>query len=520
MGPFIILFSMIIGLFYESFHVFGYALKHLTNIQNLLFLWIIIPSLCFRWAFFSNVNEIWRSFGQIILLGGAFIMITTLFQSITILYILDYKSIFTWEMALFLTALIGAVDSGPAVGALKSGNAKTRLLALIEGESLFKNMFSGMLFYIFLESVTNVNYNAGTIVLKILTNVLGAVVIPIFISNIFTKLMKCFSDSYMITAFTFIVQFLSFFVGETSMAGIGAPGLLSVIASGLYLGTFLRPNLSPKTLDVINSTWGSLEYILGTVVYLYLGGYLGIFIRENVINVNNGFLDWHDVGLVCAFTIMVLPIRILSLAILWPFLNILGNKITLKEFIILSFSGFRGGVMVAISLVVTTNPTFDKKYRILFFLMSLFPLLFTQTVHTLTMKYLMKCLGYNQFQKIESKISQNTKKKFYLNILKKTKKVQKDKLILNNVCWKSIYKIFDFENKISNLNSIKLKDEELYLNYSNKTTHHVEEEQDNEYLFLNKFKDITVIDNTINGSTKINNNEDYNSISSMRSNLN
>ena len=457
---------MVLGIFYENLHVFGFAIKHISQLDGVLHLLIFLPLLCFKWTFGCNFKSIQNYIGQTLILAVPGIMLTILLLACTLRYINNYQEL-EWGMILTFCALVAATDSGPATAALVNAKSKLRLITLIDGESLINNGVSAMFFFTFVDMMQSETYDAEKFAVQFVKVSLGGIAVGLAVGMVLGPFMRNFKNPYVITAMALLAQYSSFFIVEMSMIGFHVPGLLALVVVGMYLSATVRPHINPESLSVIYSIWDFIGFISSSLVFLITGSFMGVYIRDNILNDDKGLFTWVDFGKMFAFIGLTLLFRMVVIVFSWPILNCFHRKLSWKDIIILSYSGFRGVVGISIGFFIARNDAFNDRFRIISFIYMAGTFIFTQIFQTFTLKPVMKWVGYNNFEKVKKKVLVDTKRKLFLKILKKLNQVQKNHDICYDTNLSIIYKIFNFKKHILNLRNL---DDHfpLFFNFDNK----------------------------------------------------
>jgi NhaP-type Na+/H+ or K+/H+ antiporter len=197
---------------------------------------------------------------------------------------------------------------------------------------------------------------------------------------------------------------------------------------------------------------------------LLTGGFIGIFLAKG----DSGLVA-ADVGKVFALNILLLIIRFMVLGIWWPLVNLVGYKISWKEYILMSYSGLRGAIGLAIALLVYLNTAYDEYFRDFTILSISSVILFTVLVQGMTLKLIMKLVRYNQINKTKQKLYRDLLRRLFLSMLKKSETIRKVKQISALVHWSALYDIFNFPKFILKLENMITGNKPLMLDYNDET---------------------------------------------------
>ena len=454
---------MILGFFFDKIGEIGKSLEYVGNIDGHSLLLIFIPLLIFESSFTADTYTFMKSIWQILLLAFPAVILSIFLIAPTFMYILNYHSVFSWGMALSLSSILAATDPVAVVAILKSTGAKIKLNMIIEGESLLNDGSASIFFFVFADLILNSEFLFATFFVKFCRLTLGGSALGLLSGMIFSPILKLLNNENLVVVFSFIATYLTFFLAEASMVGLKVSGILAVVTLGLYLGAYVRPHLNPHYTQTLHSVWSFAQFMMETLLFLLTGGYIGIFVAEKKLGVTGG-----DVGKMIGFNFILLFIRFLVIAIFWPVMNCIGMKITWKEYIIMGWSGLRGAIALAIGLLVSLDYRFPEIFRNLSILYISGVIIFTVLIQGLSLKLVMRVIGYNRMGKTKQKLYKDLRRRFFLNMLEKSENLRENKEISYQVCWSSIYKIFNFPKYILDFANLESGSKPLMLDYDYK----------------------------------------------------
>ena len=461
--PVILILGIILGFTFDHIGNIGDAISYVSGIDGHALLMIFIPLLIFESAFNAETYTFMKSIWQILLLAFPAVVISILLIASTFMYILGYQGELNWGMALSLSSILAATDPVAVVAILQSTGAKIKLNMLIEGESLLNDGSAAIFFFVFADMILTPGFSFSNFVVKFARLTFGGVILGLVTGMIFTPILKGLQNETLISVFSFIGAYTTFFIAESSMISLHVSGILAVVVLGLFLGATVKPNMDPSHAHTLHSIWHFGQFIMETVLFLLTGAFIGIFLAEK-----NSTLVLLDVGKLMAFNFLLLVIRFLVLAIFWPLLNCVGYKITWKEYILMGWAGLRGAIGLAIGLLVYLNKNYNERFRDLTILYISGVIVFTVLVQGMTLKFVMKLIGYNRIHRTKKKIYHNLKRRLFLNLLEKSESLRANKEITYQVSWEAIYNIFEFSKYILDLQNLETGGKPLILDYDYK----------------------------------------------------
>lgn len=254
-------------------------------------------------------------------------------------------------VCLVFGALISPTDPIAVLGILKSANAPREIEAIIAGESLF-NDGVGVVVFIVITAIAGLNArhsgappDAGQVALLFGREVGGGVALGLGLGWIAYQALKSIDEYKIEVQITLALVMLI-----TLLAGVlHISGPIAVVLAGLLLGNHGRQfAMSPMTIDHVETFWELLDEILNAVLFLLIG--LEVF----AISLQPAHLAAG--ALMIPF---VLGARFLSVGLPVMVLSRLRSPLPRGTVPVLTWSGLRGGISVALVLSLPPFPGRD-----------------------------------------------------------------------------------------------------------------------------------------------------------------
>lgn len=382
--------------------------------------------------------------------------------ALNLLYVFGYEGPnMNWGGALSLGSILAATDPVAVVAILKSTGAKIKLNMLIEGESLLNDGSAAIFFFVFKDMINTPGFSFVTFIEKFARLTLGGVALGFVSGFLFYFILMCLHNDILVTVFSFIAAYITFFMAESSAVGFHVSGILAVVVLGLYLGATLKPRLNPHYAHTMHAVWHFGQFIMETMIFLLTGTFIGVSFTELKEHITGA-----DIGKVIGFNFMLLIIRFFVLGISWPFLNCMGYKVTWKEYLIMGWSGLRGAIGLAIGLLVALDHDLGTvTYRNLTIFYIACVILFTVLFQGMTMKCFMRLVRYNRLNTTKKRMWKDLRRRLFLSLLEKSENLRSNKLITYQVSWAAIYRVFNFSQYIMDLDNMESYGKPLVLDY-------------------------------------------------------
>jgi CPA1 family monovalent cation:H+ antiporter len=256
---------------------------------------------------------------------------------------------------LAVSMLFGAIISATdplAISAVLKGNTSIdeQRKLLIEGESILNDGFVVALYGIFsVLAFEPERFSALEVGSDFFIDIVGALVLGILLGRGSRVLLKVWhGHSYTLRMnMTIALAYSSFLLAEV----MGFSGIIAVFAAALAYG--YRPDGGYQAPEEDQEhVWGYLEYVANSILFFLIGAsFFGVVNQYKI-----------SLTLIAAATaIAVLP-RLIAVYTLRPTLRINKEKATFGDVKLLTFSGSRGALSVALILLLPE----DFKYRPVF----------------------------------------------------------------------------------------------------------------------------------------------------------
>mmetsp|Transcript_126359 Transcript_126359/g.252510 ORF Transcript_126359/g.252510 Transcript_126359/m.252510 type:complete len:876 (-) Transcript_126359:73-2700(-) len=322
------------------------------DIDPHLIFYIFLPALIFAEAMKMKIKLFGRLVKQVMVLAGPGVLIGTALTAVFAKYVLPYQ--WNWTVAFIFGSILAATDPVAVVALFNTLGVSPRLTMLVSGESLINDGTAIVIFTILKPQVFEHlvwdsdgpwGVTLAVLRLTVLAVVVGAVIAVGFLVVIFgTASSRYHSDSMIQVAVTICCAFLSFFIAETELE---TSGVLAVVSSGLIFAYSAWPRFANR--ETIHTVWEFIEFVGNTVIFTLAGLLFG---DKCMKSFDQNTLDLSDCWWLLVLYIGATAIRFVMVLALFPFLNMLGQRITRKEAVVLVWGGLRGAVGLVLAIIV------------------------------------------------------------------------------------------------------------------------------------------------------------------------
>lgn len=361
---FLVLAGLIIG--------FIPVLPDLVMDPDIVFL-VFLPPLLYDAAFRTSWHEFKTNIKPISALGVSLVFITTIVVAITAHYFIP---MFSWPLAFLLGAIISPPDAVAATGVIKGLGLNTKVISILEGESLVNDASALIAFrYALVASITGsfVLWEAG---LQFLYVAGAGVIIGLLIGFILIFIHKRIQNQSIVeTSLTLLTPFLSYLAAEQ----IHASGILAVVSTGLLLAWRSPEIFSYQTRIRTRVVWDTLIFLLNGFVFILIGLQLPGILKQ-LTNYKLSSLIGYGLT-ISAVTILIRMLWVLGGTYVVSMFN--RDKAThnnvqpdqdrhgdWKNVLIVAWTGTRGVITMALALALPLNlnngNTFLQRHLIVF----------------------------------------------------------------------------------------------------------------------------------------------------------
>lgn len=204
------------------------------------------------------------------------------------------------------------------------------------------------------------------------------------------------------TNLTLFGAYLLFYTAESESAEIGVSGILGLVALGLYMTRSGRLLISHQAEETLHHIWQFLGYTCETLVFFIAGVIITLNVWEK-----DSVIVWQDYFKCIALYVFLHIIRAgVIFTIRWP-MSKLGYGLNWREALVLSCSGLRGAVSLALALIVKLDHDVDHHIRDIVIFHTAGVALLTLIVNGSLIGFLVKGLGMMRMTDVKKKMIRN-----------------------------------------------------------------------------------------------------------------
>lgn len=334
-----------------------------------LVLLLFLPPLAFEAAFHLDIEQLRQDLTPI----AVFALLGVILSMVVAGAVLVFALGFPWQIALLFGTLIAATDPVSVVAVFRELGVAKRLSVLMEGESLFNDGTSIVLFRLVLVIVLTGTFSPVAGLVEFLRLVCGGMALGFGLGYLVSRFLRRIDDYLTEISMTVVLAWGAYLLGEY----LQVSGVISVVVAGIVLGNYGgRISFSPTTKIILEHVLEFLSFVANSFIFLLIGLQVNfIDLRTNV-----AAIFWAIVAALLARAIAVYGLSV-------P-LRLVARPIPMKWQHLLFWGGLRGGVTLALALSLPINVPGRETLLVAAFA----AVLFTLVVQGLTIRPLVQFL--------------------------------------------------------------------------------------------------------------------------------
>lgn len=350
----LLLFGVSIGTIQQQFQqdsVIGDSIEYWSVLPANKLLLYFIPPIIYQAALFVNFHMFKKLFVLVMVLSCLGV-ITTFLLSTGFIYGIDSR--FRNSRCWLLACVLSAIDPVSITSVLSEVKLSEKLSNLIEIESLFNDEIALLIFYFLVKFLL---YSSSTpyLIGQTIKQIGGSICISLCVMIIqLVLLRKVYGDFTAQLTLSLCSCYLAYFVSEYTI--LDTSGILSVLVLGLCMSGFGRTRLRPENLEQFYLVWNILSQYSTILIFTISG-----LILSYSLNIQD--LQWMDAARLLG---LYLFLNIIRGGVCWLFHSWMEHHLyhyDKVDFFIMSMSGLRGEISLALSFILYHQDEIDFKIR-------------------------------------------------------------------------------------------------------------------------------------------------------------
>jgi len=236
------------------------------HFHDLVF-FVFLPVLIFESAVALDARLLWRNLLPIMLLSFPLLLLSAGLIGVLLFFGIGHPEGFPWVSALVAGVLLSATDPVAVAELARRLPLPKRLLTLMDGESLFNDATTVVLFMLLLTAAVGqdmVDVDLAAAGLSFLRVSLGGLALGLLFGVAGRWLIRWLGRAVIVSL---LAAYASYLVAEI---WLGASGVMATLACGLWLGHALRCD-SGSLSGMLASGWEQLGWVANSALFLLAG---------------------------------------------------------------------------------------------------------------------------------------------------------------------------------------------------------------------------------------------------------
>lgn len=309
----------------------------------------LLAFLLFAGALHINLGDLGSQKGAIFLLSTVGVVVSTFLIGSVMFYVLQALGLNTpFIYCLLFGALISPTDPIAVLGILKSAKVPKSLEIKIAGESLFNDGIGVVVFLALLQGLNGQHeVTPASIARLFLEEAIGGIALGLLFGYIAYRMLRKVDHYQTEVLITLAVAAGTYALadGLHALHWLNLSGPLAVVAAGLLIGNQGRAMaMSPTTVEHLDTFWELVDEVLNAALFVLIG--LELIVIPFSGNLLLAGALAVPVVLLARFVSVAGMIRVLEFR----------RTFTPGSIRILTWSGLRGGISVALALSLPVGP--------------------------------------------------------------------------------------------------------------------------------------------------------------------
>lgn len=354
-----------------------------------LVLLLFVAPLLYAEGYYAPVRELRTNASSIAILSSLLVVATAVVVAVTAHYLIDIP----WDVAFVLGAALGATDALAPVQVMDGVGADSRLVAVVQGESLFNDGVAFALVGVASAAAVSGSFEPASAAGALALSVGGGVAVGVAVAWVVGKARLATTHVLIESGVSLITPFAAYIAAEA----VHGSGILAAVAAGIWLGQRRHDLIEPLARVELQAAWQIIVFVLNSLLFLLVGLAAGDIVAE--VEQPAGTV----IGAGLAISVAVIGVRLLWALTVAPAWRGAASRVVDRVRpasprawrLALGWSGVRGSVALAavLSLPTTTDADAAMPARDLIIVLTLVVIVVTLLVQGLTLRPLIKRLG-------------------------------------------------------------------------------------------------------------------------------
>jgi monovalent cation/hydrogen antiporter len=368
----------------------GLALGFVPGLPKLqlepeLVLLVFLPPLLFVAAIDSPIRDLKTDVWPIARLSVLLVLIT----AGVVGAVMHFVAGLDWAPALAFGAIVGPTDALAATAVFRRIPIPRRIVALVEGESLFNDATALVLYRTAVVATASGAFVLADAVTGFVVAAVGGIAVGLVVGWLAVQLYRRLADPPVEVVISLVIPFAAYLPAEQ----LGLSGVLAAVAAGLVIGSRLGTIIGADTRVLWLSTWKMVNFVLNGFLFVLIG----LQLPEILAGVEDGTAA-ELIGLIVLVAVAVIGSRFVYVQLASRLPNgpraqiaRVNAELARRLTIVFGWSGLRGAVSLAAALALPV----DFPQRNLILLLTFAVIVITLVGQGLTLPYLARWAAWD-----------------------------------------------------------------------------------------------------------------------------
>lgn len=225
---------------------------------------IVLPPILYYGAFWTSFREFRSNLWDIFSLALGLVCVTTLFIGLLFKWIFPE---YPWALAFAFGAIVSPPDATAVTAILKRFNISSRLLTVLEGESLVNDAGALVLYKLAIVALLTGTFSWSEGSFDFLKSVGGGILLGLVFGFAVQRFSSLFLPPVVGVMFSFIIPFITYILADS----LGVSGVLAVVVNGLLLSRIYVTQLASVRRILAVTPWDMFIIFLNCFVFILIG---------------------------------------------------------------------------------------------------------------------------------------------------------------------------------------------------------------------------------------------------------
>jgi Na+/H+ antiporter len=256
-----------------------------------------------------------------------------------------------WAPAFAFAAAIAPTDAVAATAVMSRLGAPTRVVTILEGESLINDAVALTAFSLAVEAIAH-PFTVEHALLRLVQVVVGGIAYGLVVAVVIGRVRHHVRDPALQILITLITPFVAYIPAEQ----LRVSGVLATVVAGVYLGTRTEGMLQPASRVSGTMFWRTLIFLLESALFVLLG----LDLRAVVSELSTVISFERLAGAAAAVVGAIIVIRLVWELAVSPLIRFLPGEHSMfvvnpwRYRLVIGWGGMRGAITLAIALTLPT----------------------------------------------------------------------------------------------------------------------------------------------------------------------